>query len=118
MAWEKRGKARFYYRSARAGGRVKKVYCGGGNLGRVAAEVDARRREERQARLAALAAERGRLEEVLALLRRLDGECRLLTEAVLLVNGFHRPNRVAWRKWDEARRTAAVEHRAGAGGRR
>jgi hypothetical protein len=118
MGWEQRGKARFYYRSVRVAGRVEKVYCGGGVLGHLAAELDGQRREERQARLAALAAEHVRLGEVQALARRLDGECQLLTAAVLLVNGFHRPNRVQWRKWHAARRTAATNQRAGAGGRR
>src|SRR3954447_10261663 len=99
MGWEKRGKARFYYRGVRVNGRVKKVFCGGGALGRVAAELDARRRDERQARLDALAAERVRVREVQSLSRRLDAGCGLLTEAVLLVNGFHCPNRVPWRKW-------------------
>jgi hypothetical protein len=117
MGWEKRGKARFYYRGVRVAGRVKKVYCGGGALGRIAAELDARRREERQARLDALAVERVRVDEVQALSRRLDMECGLLTEAVLLVSGFHRPNRVGWRRWHAARR-ATAQHRSGAGRRR
>ena len=116
MGWEARGRRRFYYRAFRVGGRVKKVYCGGGALGRVAAERDARRRDERQARLAALAAERARLAEVQALARRLDAECGLLTEAVLLVNGFHRPHRARWRKWHAARR--ATHERPPAGRRR
>ena len=119
MGWEKRGKARFYYRGVRVAGRVKKVYCGGGALGRVAAELDAHRRDERQARLAALAAERVRLKGVQAMSRQFDKACGLLSEAVLLVNGFHRPNRVAWRRWHEARQTAtAARHRPGVGHRR
>jgi hypothetical protein len=117
MGWEKRGGTKFYYRGVRVHGRVTKVYCGGGALGRAAAELDARRRDERQAQLAALAAERVRLEEVQALSGRLDAKCGLLTDAVLLVTGFHRPNRVGWRKWHAARR-AAARHRAGAGRRR
>jgi hypothetical protein len=42
MAWERRGKKQFYYRSIRSGGKTKKVYCGGGALGRAAAELDER----------------------------------------------------------------------------
>jgi hypothetical protein len=38
-------------------------------------------------------------------------------DAVLLVGGFHRPNRVRWRKWHAARR-AAARRPAGAGRRR
>src|SRR5262245_26382578 len=116
MVWEKRGKAWFYYRSARAAGRVKKVYCGGGTLGCIAAELDVRRRDERQAALIALAGKRARLQEIQALARRLDAECALLLEAALLVSGFHRPNRVPWRRWHAARR--AANDRSGAARRR
>jgi hypothetical protein len=117
MGWERHGERQYYYRSVRRGGRVTKVYCGGGALGRIAAELDARRREEREAGRAALGAERVRVEEAQALSRRLDRECGLLTEAVLLVSGFHRPNRVQWRRWHAARRAAAC-HWARAGRRR
>src|SRR5262245_39216020 len=113
MGWERHGKRTYYYRSVRVAGRPAKIYCGGCALGRVAAELDSRRRVARQARRTALAAERVRLGEVQALARRLDAACRFFTEAVLLVNGFHRPNRVPWRKWHAARR-AAARHRAGA----
>src|SRR5262245_17439533 len=116
MAWETRNEWRYYYHSRRVAGEVKKIYCGCGVLGQVAAELDARRRADRQARLAALTIEQERLEEVQALCRRLDEQCALLTEAVLLVSGFHRPNRVGWRKWHAARR--AVQQRAGASRRR
>ena len=117
MGWERHGQRAYYYRSVRVAGWPAKVYCGGGALGRVAAELDARRRDERQARLAALAAERVRLGEVQALSRRLDVECQLLAEATLLVSGFRRPNRVRWRRWHAARR-AAAQHPATAGRRR
>jgi hypothetical protein len=116
MAWEARNERRYYYHSRRVAGEVRKVYCGCGALGQVAAELDARRREERLARLAALAAERGRLEEVQALSRRLDAACALLVEAALLVSGFHRPHRVPWRRWHAAWR--AANDRSGAARRR
>ena len=57
MAWEKRGKGTFYYRSRRVGGRVVKLYCGPGVVGRIAAEQDARRRQERQGQMAAYLAD-------------------------------------------------------------
>jgi hypothetical protein len=38
MAWERRGNRRYFYRSVRVGGKVKKKYLGRGPLAEVAAE--------------------------------------------------------------------------------
>jgi hypothetical protein len=41
MAWEKRRNGRLYYfRAERHGNRVRKIYCGGGEKGRLAAAAD------------------------------------------------------------------------------
>src|SRR5262245_24017823 len=104
MAWELRRNVRFYYRSRRCNGTVKKVYCGSGVVGQMAAEADAQRRLERQEQLAACQAQRIREQELQTLGRQLEGQCRLLADAVLLANGFHRPRRMKWRRWHAARR--------------
>ena len=104
LAWEKRGGQSFYYRGRRIDGKVVKTYCGGAAAGRAAAEADARRRIEEQARRNALLAEQERLQELEALARPLYEQCGLLTEAVLLAAGYHRPFRQPWRKSHAARR--------------
>jgi hypothetical protein len=104
MAWEKRWGKSFYYRCRRVRGRVKKLYCGGGLAGQIAATIDARRREQRHRERVADLTARARLEEVNVLACRLREICKLLTEAVLLLASYHRPNRVAWRKSRAARR--------------
>jgi hypothetical protein len=109
VAWQTRYKKSFYYRTVRVGGRAKKVYVGGGLVGRAAAEEDARRRAERQASQAARAGQRATLEHAQRLARRFQRECELLAEAALLTSGFHRPSRHPWRKWHAATR-ALCEH--------
>ena len=104
MAWEKHDQRAYYYRSIRVGGRVKKVYCGAGVVGRSAAEADARRRIEEQARRSALLAEKQRLKELESLAGQLGEQCELLAEAALLAAGYHRPFRQPWRRSHAARR--------------
>jgi hypothetical protein len=109
MAWEKRGRRTYFYRSVRTGRRTRKVYCGGGAVGQMAAAADARRREQRQADLVARQAKAAHLQEVEGLARELRARCQLLADAVLLVSGFHRPYRLAWRTWHAARRASKHE---------
>ena len=64
MAWERRRNQRFYYKSVRAGGKVKKVYFGKGpaaELAATATEWGQRHRKERAAarRLARIIHEAG-----------------------------------------------------------
>jgi hypothetical protein len=50
MAWAHRTSGSYYYRSVRQGSRVTKTYLGTGLIGRLAAELDAEERAERQAK--------------------------------------------------------------------
>src|SRR5262245_23668966 len=101
MGWERRGPAgrAYYYRSRRmSDGRVVKDYCGHGGRAYAAAAEVARRTAARRADR--LAVERAVV--ALATLDRLteafsDG-VRLLTEALLLANGYRRTNFGPWRK--------------------
>jgi hypothetical protein len=99
MAWEKYGERRYYYRSVRRDGQVKKLYYGAGPTGQLAAAVDALRRAERQAEEAVRRAARDRLDAALALTRDLSRGCELLAAATLLAAGLHRPSRHPWRIW-------------------
>ncbi len=116
MAWEKRGKRTYYYRCIRSEGKVKKVYYGTGPVGRVAANIDAVRRAERQAAQQAMKVQADRLDAAVALTRELGRACELLTAATLLAAGFHRPSRHPWRRWRHGRkvlRAAACAARRG-----
>lgn len=99
MGWEKRRRKLVYYRSVRRNHQVVKIYCGHGIRGQIAAEMDARRREERQSQMAAWHVEKARYGELQALCQKLQLWTGLLAEVALLTSGFHKPNRVGWRRW-------------------
>src|SRR4051812_23968619 len=100
MAWEPRPGGRYYYRSVRVGGQVRKVYVGRGAVAEVAAEQDADAKAWRVARAAAARAEQARLgppEEAMAVLER---ACDLALEAAMTAAGYRKVN-YAWRHRDE-----------------
>ena len=107
MAWEKRenGK-RYYYRSVRDGRKVRRVYCGTGLVGQLMSDIDDHCRAQRVAHNRTRQEQEARIEAVVALGQQLQAECVLLGEAVLLSFGFHRPNRVPWRRWNAAHKIA------------
>jgi len=94
MSWERRKGSSYYYRGIREGGRVRKIYFGGGPEAAAAARVDAERRAQEQA-------ERTEWAEVEQLDAQIDQMCRAvqrLMTAVLYGAGFHQHARGAWRK--------------------
>ena len=94
MSWERRKGSSYYYKGAREGKRVRKVYLGGGPEAVEAARVDAERRAQEQAERTARA-------EVEQLDAQNDQICRAvqrLMAAVLYSAGFHQHARGAWRK--------------------
>src|SRR5262245_58531616 len=101
MGWERRGSAgrEYYYRSQRTtNGKVVKEYCGQGGRARALAAGVARR-------IAARGADRLAVERAAAALASLDrvteaftDGVQLLTEALLLANGYRRTNFGPWRK--------------------
>ena len=105
MAWEKHGERSYFYRSVRRDGKVVKVYHGTGPVGRLAAEVDALRRAERQAAADARKAQKDRLDVAMTVTRDLSEARDLLAAATLLAAGYHRPSRHQWRIWRNGRRT-------------
>jgi hypothetical protein len=98
MAWEKRAGTLYYYRSKKtADGRVVKEYLGRGpraqHVAQAAAEARRRAEEERRA----LTEEKGRLADLGGVTERVYDAVLLLTEAILLSQGYHRPKYRAWR---------------------
>ena len=111
MAWEKYGARRYYYRSVRRDGTVKKLYYGAGMIGQLAAEVDALRRAEQKAEVHARKAPKDRLDAAMTLTRDLTEGCALLAAATPLAAGYHRPSRHKWRTWRNGRRTLKHDSR-------
>ncbi len=103
MAWEKHGNRRYYYKSVRVTGKVRKVYLGTGAFGNLAAGVEAARRARRQADGAAVHAFTEQLAAVTALSTVFSATCELLASASLLAAGYHRPSRHPWRSWKNGR---------------
>jgi hypothetical protein len=96
MGWDKGG--RYYTRSRRENGRVLREYDGGGTLGKLAAQLDAIEREQREVERTAARAERAEVAALDAPLNELDELADLLARAALLAAGFHQHNRGNWRK--------------------
>src|SRR4051794_3926686 len=103
MAWDVRGGRRYYYRSCREGGRVRRVYVGTGPGAEAVADADAvdrsAREEARERFQAERNAERGRLTAALGPVRRLDALAGALAALALAGAGYHRANRGAWRRY-------------------
>lgn len=99
MGWEarKRGAGLYYYRSVRQGDRVKKEYCGGGRLGRLAAQLDKLERLQRKEEEDFWKEERERLERSAAFLHELEEAAKVLVRAHLLASGFHQ-HKGQWRR--------------------
>ena len=90
MGWEVRnGAGPYFYRSVRSGDRVKKEYCGGGRLGRLAAQLDEVERQQREEETTYWREKRERLERSAAFLQELTEAAEVLTRAHLLASGCH-----------------------------
>ena len=98
MAWQQRGKCRYFYRAARVNGKVKTTYAGAGLAG-VPAAMEVEERKLRRQR------DRERIQEVQAEFRPLfqtldefSRELDRLLRAMLLTAGFHQHHRSDWRR--------------------
>ena len=99
MAWETRSGSRYYYRSKKtADGRVTKEYLGRGPRAQRAAQAAVEIQLRAEAERRALTAERTRLAEADGVTDEVLCAVQVLTEAVLLAHGFHRPNYGPWRR--------------------
>ena len=97
MAWETRRGRPYYYSSRRIDGRVVKRYLGTGDLGGLAAGLQAEARLRRIELVEALERERKRLEPADAAMAALDRACGLAIEASLVAAGYHKVN-YEWRR--------------------
>src|SRR5262245_11971028 len=97
MAWETKGRTRYYTRSRRVGRRVVREYWGMGPEAHLAAALDDRRRREREATRAARRRQRSRWEAAARPLNELAGLAELFVRAALFAAGFHRHQR-SWRR--------------------
>ncbi len=96
MGWERHRKKDFYYRSARVGNQVRKVYLGSGEIARQAAKKDAAKRAKRAADSTELAEFEAKLAGVDQLAAEVGTGVGLLVEGTLLAMGF-RDHRGQWR---------------------
>ena len=99
MGWEsRRGRGAYYTRSRREGGQVVREYVGAGLVGKLAAQEDAARRQARAARRAHRAAAEREEAARDASLEELCEVSDLLATAALLLAGYRRHDRGAWRR--------------------
>ena len=96
MAWERRRRGSFYYRSKRVGGRVVKDYFGKGTIGQLAADLAEEARARRAEDAWALGTEQARLEALDRPPAALDQACTLLAAAELTAGGYRRHNHGRW----------------------
>jgi hypothetical protein len=99
MPWEQRnGRGHYYTSSHRENGRIVREYFGTGELGRLAADVDALGVKTRLLERDVLATERDRIatieDPVVVFGRVVD----LAVTSELLLAGFHRHDRGPWRR--------------------
>jgi hypothetical protein len=98
MAWEDRGRGgRYYYRSVRDGGRVRKEYIGTGELARIISEGDTIRRTVQEGERARARAEVESLEVLAAPVLEIDEAAEVLARAALVASGYHR-HKGEWRR--------------------
>jgi hypothetical protein len=100
VGWKRIHGDLYYYRSVREGRKVRSVHVGGGELGRLAAQLDAMKRQWRHAEQVARAAELDDARDD-ALEQELDAmvaDVRKQAAAVLEAAGYHQHARSQWRK--------------------
>jgi hypothetical protein len=98
MPWEKRKGKKYYYRSVKLGGRVRREYWGCGPDAGLVAALDAEERRRRAGLAAAFRDERVRTAEADAAAALFAGLVRDLLRAELVAAGYHQHARGQWRK--------------------
>ena len=97
MAWKTINGRRYYYKSERAGGRVKSIYFGAGESGTLMAEMVALERLERAADREQLREDRQDSEaEETAVSEWFDG-VQAVADAAIIAAGFHK-HKGQWRR--------------------
>src|SRR5262245_15183044 len=104
MAWERKGRRKYYYRAFKKNGKVVRQYLGSGPQAERAAAQDAERRRQREAEDEARRLESKRWERVETLIRELIRVTDFLVRASLIGAGYHQHDRGAWRRMTHGRR--------------
>jgi len=97
VALERRDGNLYYYRSVRAGEKVRKVYEGSGELARIAHEREIMKRALREHERRESANELERLEALAAPVEELSEAAEILARAHLIASGYHR-HKGEWRR--------------------
>jgi hypothetical protein len=97
MAWAKRGKSQYYYRSRRIGNQVIREYLGSGLEAELSARLDVHRREQRRDDRDAWVSFVCCVREADRLLEDLNRRNRLLASVILLVSGWY-SHKGEWRR--------------------
>ena len=98
MAWEKRKRGKYYYRTRRTDGRYVRQYVGRGKVANLAAETDELRRTAHKLGAKECQEQAKCLAEVDKSLEKLCRLSDLLVRASLLAAGYHQHNRGEWRR--------------------
>ena len=99
MSWENRkGRGRYYTRSRRVNGRVRREYVGRGDLAEAIAAADDFKRKHKRSLAAAMDADRQRRDAADMLLNQLATATDLFVRAALELSGFHQHDRGQWRR--------------------
>jgi hypothetical protein len=98
MAWEHRRNGTYYYRAYKVNGRVVKEYVGTGPLAEIAAERDALARAARADAVERQCHERAAMRSLDAPVDAFADSLETLTQASLLLAGYHRHHGGEWRK--------------------
>ncbi len=94
MGWEK---GRYYTRSRKVNGRVVREYIGGGDLGVLAAELDAIERKRREYERESWRIEKEEIETFDKSIAKVCEMADIIARAAMLAAGFHR-HRGEWRR--------------------
>ena len=99
MSWEQRnGRGLYYTSSHRENGRTVREYYGKGELGQLAADIDALAVQTRLVEREDRADERDRIAAIEDPLVEFDRAVDLAVSGELLVAGYHRHDRGPWRR--------------------
>ena len=99
MPWEQRnGKGHYYTSAHRENGRIVREYFGTGELGQLAADVDSLAVQTRLLEREAHAEERDRIAAIEGSVADSSRAVDLAVTCELLVAGYHRHDRGAWRR--------------------
>lgn len=95
MGWDQ---GRYYTRSKKVNGRVRREYIGTGRLAQLAAQMDAMERERRLLQAMELRHEKAELADIEADLKALAEAIDLVAHAALAAAGYRQHKRGEWRK--------------------